>query len=159
QCAEYDRAQSGCAERRPRSGPAGPYPRHSCRARAGNANPPCGEPALLCLVLQLLPCPSWYGAENPRWALSAAAAPLVPPAGSQVRVLHCDSPPPPINFAHHAGTDTGTLALVNIAVDAEPRMRHRHVRPEEAHMHLRRLAGARSEWPVGAVQTLHQVPE
>src|SRR5215471_12380066 len=38
-------------------------------------------------------------------------------------------------------------------------MHHYHVRREKAHAHLRRLAGARSKRPVGAVQAPHQVPE
>src|ERR1700704_2526712 len=81
------------------------------------------------------------------------------PARAQVGVLHCDSPPPPIQLAHHAGTDAGALALLNVAVYVEPRMYYRRVRREKAHMHLRRLAGARSKRPFGAVQAPHQVPE
>src|ERR1700704_6685199 len=81
------------------------------------------------------------------------------PARAQVGVLHCDSPPPPIQLAHHAGTDAGALALLNVAVYVEPRMYYRRVRREKAHMHLRRLAGARSKRSVGSVQAPHQVPE
>src|SRR5262245_4279114 len=95
----------------------------------------------------------------PIWPKRIAGRRLVPPAGAYVGVLHCDGPPPPINLPHHSGTDTGTLALVNIAVDVEARMHHRDVRRQKAHMHLRRLAGARSKWPVGTVQAPHQIPE
>ena len=73
--------------------------------------------------------------------------------------MHCDSPPPPIKLVHHAGTDAGALALVNVAVYVEPRMHDRYVRREKAHMHFRRLAGTRSEWSIGAMQAPHQVTE
>src|SRR6516162_3409707 len=59
---------------------------------------------------------------------------LVPPPRAQVGVLHCDGAPAPINLPHHPGTDTGALALVNIAVDVEARMHHRDVRRQKAHM-------------------------
>src|SRR6516162_2956594 len=84
---------------------------------------------------------------------------LVPPPRAQVGVLHCDGAPAPINLPHHPGTDTGALALVNIAVDVEARMHHRDVRRQKAYMHLRRLAGTRSKRPVGTVQAPHQIPE
>src|SRR5262249_51441940 len=90
---------------------------------------------------------------------TSAEVRLVPAARAWVGVLHGDGPPPPIKLAHHAGPDAGALALVDIAVDVEPRMHHRHVRREKAHVHLRRLAGARSKRPVGGVQAPHQVPE
>src|SRR5262249_10273950 len=89
---------------------------------------------------------------------TSAGVPLVPAAGASGGVLHGDGPPPPIKLAHHAGTDAGALAPLDIAGDVEPRMHHRHVRREKAHAHLRRLAGARSKRPIGAVQAPHQVP-
>jgi Nitrile hydratase beta subunit, C-terminal len=90
---------------------------------------------------------------------TCASISLVPAAGAQVGILHRDSAPLPIKFAHHAGTDAGALLLLDIAVDVEARMHHPHVRREKAHVHLRRLAGTRSKRPVGAVQAPHQVPE
>src|SRR5215475_13331915 len=95
----------------------------------------------------------------PIWPKRIAGRRLVPPAGAYVGVLHCDGPPPPINLPHHSGTDTGALALVNIAVDVEARMHHRDVRRQKAYMHPRRLAVARSKRPVGTVQAPHQIPE
>src|SRR5262249_60158679 len=78
---------------------------------------------------------------------------------AQMRVLHCDSPAPPVALAHGAGTDAGPFGLLDVAVNVEARMHDGDIRPEKAHMHLRRLAGARSKWSLGAVQAVHQVPE
>ena len=52
-----------------------------------------------------------------------------------------------IELAQDADTNAGAFAFVNVAVDVEAGMHHRHVGREKAHMHLRRLAGARSEPP------------
>ena len=57
QCAGYDREQSGCAERPLRSDLAGPCPKRSCLAPAGNLKSSLRRTrALLCLVLRLPSC-------------------------------------------------------------------------------------------------------
>jgi hypothetical protein len=65
--------------------------------------------------------------------------------------------PLPINSAYNTGTDTSALRLVNVTVNVESRMQNRHVRHQRTDFHRGRLAGARSEWPAGAVQACHQL--
>src|SRR5262245_20716319 len=128
--------------------------RLAARAASGRAGPPPQRADLAPVHSIPVGRPGSFGRT-----LARAGVRLVPAARAQVGVLHGDGPPPPIKLAHHAGPDAGALALVDIAVDVEPRMHHRHVRREKAHVHLRRLAGARSKRPVGAVQAPHQVPK
>ena len=81
----------------------------------------------------------------------------MPPASAHVGVLDCDSAPLPIDLMHHTGADADTHALINVAVYLKPRMHHRDVWREKAHMHLGRGPGTQSKRPVGPVQTLHQI--
>src|SRR5262245_35592672 len=83
----------------------------------------------------------------------------MPAARAYVSVVHRDSPPLPIELAHDADADAGAFAVVGIARYVKAGVHHRDVGREKAHMHLRRLAGTRTERPIRPVQALHQSPE
>jgi hypothetical protein len=81
----------------------------------------------------------------------------MPSAVPQVRILHGDCLPPPINLAYDARADAGALRFVNVAMYVKPGMHHGDVRRQEAHLHLGRLSGACPKGAAGSVQTFHRL--
>ena len=74
---------------------------------------------------------------------------LVPPAGADVGVLRRDNPPAPVDLAHNARADAlprrlAKVVVQDFAIDPEARVQDCDVGREKVHMHLRRLARARS---------------
>jgi hypothetical protein len=48
-------------------------------------------------------------------------------ADAYIRILYRYRSPLAVNFAHDAGPDAGALGLINVAVNVELGMHHRHV--------------------------------
>src|SRR5688572_16021999 len=87
----------------------------------------------------------------------------MPPAGADVGVLRRDNPPAPVD-PHNARPDAlprrlAKVVVQDFAIDPETRVQDCDVGREKVHMHLRRLARARPERAIRAVQPLHQVAE